>query len=261
MATILTQTDKIILSKLLTLTAFGYYVLALNIANMVTQFVSPVFTGVFPKFSQLFAQGNSEKSLSELYHRTCQLVSLVILPISCVLALFSKQILDLWVHDPVIVQNSYVLLSLLTIGSTFNAIMFLPLALQLSTGWTKLSFLKNVVGVIIYMPLLFWLVSLYGATGAAIVWIILNAGYFFIEIPIMHSRILKNDMWLWYVKDNGLPFVAVILVTSLSALLMPFTGSFYLSLIWIALTGLISLLASTLTVPLGREYVAKIATL
>jgi O-antigen/teichoic acid export membrane protein len=253
-ATILTQTDKVVLSRMLPLALFGYYTLAFNLANSLSLLVNPVFSALFPKLSQLIMEKGSEKLVSDYYHKGCQVVSIIILPAACILAFFSYQILLLWVRDPVIAQNSHLLLSLLAIGSSLNAVMTIPFTLQLAYGWTKLSFLKNVVAVIILVPLMIWLTNLYGATGAAVVWIILNAGYFFIEIPIMHNRLLKRDMWRWYLSDVGTPLLVILGIVFCSSILMPHTESSYLLLTWIFSTALLALLSSTLAVPFTREW-------
>lgn len=258
MALILTQTDKILLSKLLTLTAFGYYMLAFNLANAVSQLVSPVFLALFPKLSQLIAAKGNENLISEYYHKGCQLVSIIVLPVAGILALFPFQVLHLWVRDPAIAQNTYLLLSLLVVGSTFNSMMILPLSLQLAHGWTRLSFIKNVFAVFIYIPLLLWLVSRYGATGAAIVWIALNAGYFFIEIPIMHRRLLKHDMWPWYVRDVGVPAFIVYCVAGVSRVLMPQSASSSFYFFWILVTGIIAMFFSSLSTPFASDWMKKV---
>ncbi len=254
MAIILTQADKIILSRMLPLAVFGYYTLAFNLANALSLLVNPVFSALFPKLSQLLMEKDNEKLVSEYYHKGCQVVSIIILPTACILAFFSYQILLLWVRDPTIAQNSHLLLSLLAIGSAFNAVMTIPLTLQLAYGWTKLAFLKNVIAVIILIPLMIVLVNLYGSIGAAVVWIILNAGYFFIEIPVMHNRLLKSDMWNWYLQDVGTPLFLILGIALLSRVLMPQVSSGYATLMWISMTGLISLAVSTIAMPLGREW-------
>ncbi len=257
MAIILTQADKIILSRLLPLALFGYYTLAFNLANSLSLLVNPVFSALFPKLSQLIVEENNERLVSEYYHKGCQVVSIIILPAASILALFSYQILLLWVRDPIIASNSYILLSLLAVGSSLNALMTIPFTLQLAYGWTKLSFLKNVIAVIVLVPLMIWLISLYGAIGAAVVWIILNAGYFFIEIPVMHNRLLKHDMWHWYFSDVGSPLLLILGIVICSRILMPHIESTYLSITWIFFTTLLALLSATLTVPFTREWLKR----
>lgn len=255
--TILTQADKIILSKLLTLTLFGYYTLALNLANSITLLVNPVFSALFPKLSQLAMGKNGEVLVSEYYHKGCQLVSILILPAAGILALFSRQILQLWVRDPIIVHNTHLLVSLLVVGSTLNALMTVPFTLQLSYGWTKLSFLKNLIAVLILIPLLLFLASRYGALGAAVVWIILNAGYLLIEIPIMHRRLLKQEMWHWYFQDVGMPLVIILTVVFCSRIIMPNIESSLILITWMITTALLALSFSTLMVPFTREWLRR----
>ncbi len=257
MAILLTQADKIILSRMLPLAVFGYYTLAFNLANVLILLVNPVFSALFPKLSQLIMEKDHEKLVSEYYHKGCQVVSIIILPAACILAFFSHQILILWIHDPVIAHNSHLLLSLLVIGSSLNAVLTIPYTLQLAYGWTKLAFLKNVLAFIILVPLMIWLINIYGATGAAVVWIILNAAYFFIEIPVMHNRLLKRDMWHWYFSDVGKPLLVIFSIVFCSRLLMPDIESAHFSLIWILFTGLLALFVSTLSVPFTREWLKR----
>jgi O-antigen/teichoic acid export membrane protein len=254
--TILTQLDKIILSKLLTLEMFGYYMLAASVARVLNRTVSPIFSTLFPKFSQMVAQ-NDLMGLTILYHKSCQLLSLLVLPVATMLVFFPEEILSSWLRNPVVAKNSYILLILLVIGTTLNSIMTIPYCIQLAYGWTKLAFYKNVIAIVILVPLMIWLVSLYLAEGAAIIWIILNASYFLIEIPIMHRRLLKDQMYQWYIYDVGMPLLAVTCVGIASRVFMPDNMSVYLSLFWIFLTGVVALLCSALVMPLVREWFRK----
>jgi len=251
---LLTQLDKIILSKMLTLEMFGYYMLAFSVASVLTSLVIPVHSALFPRLSQLVA-GGREVDISNLYHKGCQLVSIIILPISITLVFFAEEVLSLWIGDPVVVRNTHMLLSLLIIGTLINAFMILPLTLMLSYGWTRLAFLQNAISVVLLIPLMLWMVNLYGAVGAAIVWIILNSGYIFILIPIMHRRVLKSEMWKWYSIDFSFPMIITFMVGYISYMAMPLDLSKYLGLSWVAVTYLIGLLILGLILPFTREKI------
>lgn len=208
---LLTQLDKIILSKMLSLELFGYYTLAWTVANGLATLTSSVFTTMFPGFSQRVAVGDIE-GLKQLYHRSCQLMSVLILPTAILVALFAQEILVVWTRNPVTVANTHILVSLLIIGSALNGLMNLPYALQLAQGWTSLAFYTNVISVIVLIPVLVVAISHYGAIGAAVVWVLLNSGYVIISIQIMHRRLLKGEQWRWYFEDTGLPLLAVLIV-------------------------------------------------
>jgi hypothetical protein len=140
--------------------------------------------------------------------------------------------------------------------------MSLPYALQLAHGWTRLSFLKNVVAVILLVPLMIWLVRHYGAAGAATAWIILNSGYFLFEIPIMHQRLLKKEMGQWYIYDVALPLGIIVTIEMLARFMMPENESWLFIFTWISLTFILALAASALAMrfirmrmfPRGRCY-------
>jgi O-antigen/teichoic acid export membrane protein len=214
---ILTQTDKIILSKLLPLEEFGYYNLAATISSGLSIVTVPIFTSVFPRFSQLVSQGEEQK-LVELYHKSCQLLSVVLLPLAVVLSLFSYDILLIWTGSQTIAHKAHLLVSFLTIGTAFNGLMNVPYALQLAYGWTKLALYINVVAISILIPLLFYLSGKYGAVGAASVWAILNAGYVLIGIRFMHFRLLPGELIRWYYDDLIRPLLGAILVPSIIAI-------------------------------------------
>ncbi len=256
MTILLAQLDKIILSKMLTLEMFGYYMLAFNVATVLTSLVSPVHSALFPRFSQLVA-GEKKADISNLYHKGCQLVSIIILPITITLVFFAEEVLSIWIGDPVVVKNTHMLLSLLILGTMINALMILPYTLMLSYGWTRLVLIQNGISVLLLVPLMLWLVNLYGAVGAAIVWIILNTGYIFIMIPIMHRRLLKSEMWKWYSIDFSFPIMAVFIVGYTSYIIMPLDLSKYLGFSWVAVTYLMGLLLLGLIFPFTREKILR----
>lgn len=219
LAMILTQLDKVLLSKLLPLSGFGYYTFAAAVAAVVYKLIGPVFTAYYPRLTEL-ASRDDQSDLTKTYHQGCQLMTVAILPITLTIAFFSKEILELWTRDPELVSNSYLLVSLLVTGNALNGLMNLPYALQLAHGWTRLAFYTNVVAVIVLVPAIYFSTILWGAVGAASVWIVLNAGYLLISAQIMHRRLLINEKWRWYVNDVGKLLVAPLIVVAAGRMLI-----------------------------------------
>jgi len=221
---ILTQIDKIILSRVLSLEMFGYYVFAGAVATNMLLFVLPVFSALYPRFTQLVSLGD-EEGLKQLYHHSCQLISVSILPVSIVIAFFSKEILLVWTENSTTAGHTHLVLSILITGTALNGLMHLPYALQWAYGWTKLAFYINVVALLILAPTIILMVSRYGAVGAAASLVILNNSFALIGIHLMHRRLLRGELWRWYLEDVGLP-LAVSLSAALFCLpLMPTGGS------------------------------------
>jgi len=254
LATILTQADKVILSRLLPLKSFAYYILSFNVASVLGFIAYPFLVALFPKFSQL-AQELREHEVSSLYHAGAQFVSALLLPAGLVLLLFPREILSIWLRDPETAANTYRILRLVACGTVLNALMGLPFNLQLAYGWTRLSLLKNIVAVALFLPSLFFVTSRWGAIGAASLWILLNLGYLVFEVPLMHRRLLTGEAKLWYLQDVGLPSGISILVFGVSRYVFPDSLPPVPSLIWIILTALFASALSLSAMPRTRAWV------
>jgi hypothetical protein len=99
------------------------------------------------------------------------------------------------------------------------------------------------------------MVKSYGAVGAPIVWIILNAGYLFIMIPLMHKRILTSEMNQWYLFDIGAPLLIITCIIVIARVLLPVDASKYFTLLWVVLTPMIAFLVSFLAIPSTRAWI------
>jgi O-antigen/teichoic acid export membrane protein len=255
LATLLTQTDKLILSRMLSLEMFGYYTLAGLVAMTLYRLVGPVFSAVYPRFTQLVTL-NDQQALKELYHRTCQFMSVLILPAAAVVAFFSYEILLIWTQNPTMAEKTYLLVSILVIGTSLNGLMNLPYALQLAHGWTRLTFYVNLASVIVLVPFTIFMTKEYGAVGAAIVWIVLNSGYLIITIQLMHRRLLKREKWTWYGKDIGIPLVVAFVVAGLGRIVMnvkPLSQT--MTLVMLIAVSMVTLVATSLVTQTTREFV------
>ncbi|NWG14897.1 MAG: oligosaccharide flippase family protein [Acidobacteria bacterium] len=253
MATLLTQTDKIILSRMLPLKTFGYYTLASTVAMTLYRFFGPVFSAVYPRFTNLIAL-RDEEGIKALYHKSAQLVSVIVLPAAIVLALFSKEILLLWTQDAATAENTYLLVSLLVIGTALNGLMNIPYALQLASGWTSLAFCVNIVSVAVLVPLMIMLTKLFGTPGAASVWVILNGGYVLFAIQLMHRRLLRREMRRWYLDDVGLPLGAALIGAGLGRWLISNQMPTLLLLMSLVVILAWTMFGSVLAAPQIREW-------
>lgn len=211
LATVLTQIDKILLSKLLPLTEFGYYTFAATVAGVLFRLIGPIFTAYYPRLTELVSKGD-ENLLSKAYHHGSELIAAAVLPFALVLAFFSLEILEIWARNPGIVNNTYLIISVLTIGNAMNGLMNLPYALQLAHGWTKLTLYTNLVAVVILVPAIYFATLKMGGLGAAIVWMILNLFYLLVVVQLMHRRILRSEKWFWYVNDIGKPLIVTSII-------------------------------------------------
>jgi len=217
---LLTQADKIILSKLLTLSEYGYYTLATVVAGGLFMLIGPVTQAWFPHLSELYAKKNQAELVIK-YHQGAQLVSAFMGSAAIIMIVFAKPILQLWTHNAELVRRSATLLSLLALGNLFNGLMWMPYQTQLAHGWTGLTTRINIIGVVIIVPVYFWVTPRFGAEGAAWVWVALNAGYVLIGIHFMYRKILTSEKWHWYWKDVLQPLGVAVGVAMILHWVMP----------------------------------------
>lgn len=214
---ILTNIDKIILSKLLILRMFGYYSLAWVVANGLWVITSSVFNVVFPRLSALVATSD-EAGLKQSYRRGSQLMAVLILPTAGVLSLFSFEILRLWTRSVDTAHLAAPIVSVLVIGTAINGLLFLPYALQLACGWTQLGLYASLILIAFAVPGVFLLATRYGAIGAAAVWAGLNVLSILSTVPVMHRCLLKGETRHYY-GDIGFPLLGALLMAVLGRVL------------------------------------------
>ena len=217
---LLTQADKVILSRMLNLENFGYYTLAATVATMLYVLLNPITQAVSPRFNQLFSQTNDD-GFATAYHQAAQLVSVVVGSAAIVLFFFSDVLLELWTQDHIIARRSAALLSLLALGNLLNYVMWIPFLAQVACGWTELAIKINVCAIIFVVPATIWATLNYGAEGAASVWICLNLGYILFGAPLMYRRILKTEAFEWYFRDLACPLISSSVVVGLLRITMP----------------------------------------
>jgi O-antigen/teichoic acid export membrane protein len=261
LATILTQLDKVILSKMISLEAFGYYALAYTLAVNLTRLVTPIASAAYPHFTVLVST-NARGQLAKVYHQCAQILSVFVIPAAIVLALFSKEIILLWTQNLTIAEQSHEIASVLVLGMALNGLMHVPYNLQLASGWTTLAFYVNLVAVIVLAPLIILFTSWFGVLGAAVVWVTLNIGYILLMIPLMHKRLLPSEMMRWYKEDIGRPFLMALLVAGTFRLLTPSGAGKILQLVWLTAAYGATLVFTALSTAVTREVLyAKITAL
>lgn len=244
---VLSQLDKIILSKMLELKMFAYYSIAATVASAIWMFILPFNNAVFPKLVQLFEE-KVENKLITFFHQTSQFLSTIILPVGFTLILFSEEILFLWLKDPLIVKNSHLILSFLVIGTIMNGLASLPANSSNAFGWPMLTTYTNMAQTVFIIPLIIYLVSSFSAIGASIAWMIMNSIYLFIMSPIFFSRYLKSEKNKWFLFDIGIPTIVALCTSLLSKLLFINCCSINNSVIWILFTVPITFLLTGLSV-------------
>lgn len=243
LALLLTQVDKMLLSRLLDLQDFGYYALATLVASGLALLINPISQAYYPRFSELVARGDYAGLVGN-YHRGAQLVSVLAAPAAMMLIFYGQEILAIWTGDADLAQRVAPLLALLVLGSLLNGMMHIPYMLQLAHGWPGLAVKVNLVAVLVLVPAILWITPRYGSLGAAAVWVVLNAGYVLIGVHFMYRRLLPQEKWVWYRNDVLWPVGAAAVIAAGGKIFQPDDEAWLIQLSWLVIIGVVSMTAA-----------------
>ena len=258
LALLLTQVDKVILSRLLSLETFGLYTLAGLVAGSLSILSGPIAQAYYPRMTELVTR----KDLGELitiYHRSAQMISVLVGSAAVMLILFGERMLLLWTGNASLAHEVAPVLALLAMGNLLNSLMIMPYMLQLAHGWSSFAVKINIIAVVVLVPAIYWVSPRYGVIGAAWVWLILNSGYVLIAAHFMHQRLISDEKWHWYGEDLALPLAASTITAWLLHQWQPVTPTKMLEICWLVIVGVTVVIAAVFAAPeLRLSFVRKI---
>lgn len=211
---VVTQVDKLLLSKLLTLPAFGEFSLTVLLSGGVNLLAAPIGAAILPRLTTTAA--TDEKNTRELYAHYTQITCLVLFPAAFTLYACAKPVLFAWTGDILLARSVNTVLGLYSVGNAIMGVTAFAYYIQYAKGNIRLHVIGNAVFATIYLPTVFWVVKDYGATGAAAAWLVINTVYFVAWVPLVHRAVVPGLHLSWLLRD----VLSVALGASVPAMLL-----------------------------------------
>jgi O-antigen/teichoic acid export membrane protein len=182
-----TQVDKLLVSRLFSLTEFGYYNLASSLAQVPVALATPIAVAFYPRLTVHVAKGEmvQERQAYETYGQWIALISALG---SFGLALFAPELLTLWLRDPSLTQIVAKISASLVIGSLFLCLQMPSYYLALAHGHSRLIAALAMTTLMLCIPLTIVAVRALGLPGAPLPWITLNFMNFMLLTTIVERR-------------------------------------------------------------------------
>jgi len=242
---LVTQTDKLILSGILPLAEYGYFTLAVLAASGIMVISGPVSSAVMPRMARLHAEGKHEE-LIRVYRKATQLVSVIAGSAAITIGYCAEPLLIAWTGDQKIATSAAPILRLYAIGNGFLAIAAFPYYLQYAKGNLRFHLIGNALMVVFLIPAIVVAASYFGGVGAGYVWLVINGLYLLTWVAYVHHKLEPGLHKIWLIKDCLAIYVPAILVL-LPLFWWPIvTGSRWLTLLYLAIAGLVALAAATM---------------
>lgn len=207
---LVTQTDKLVLSKVLPLAEYGYFTLAVLVASGVSVISSPISGAILPRMAKLEAEGD-HAGVIRLYRQATQMVAVTAGAAAITVAFCAEPLLWAWTHDKVLAHQAAPILTLYALGNGLLALVSFPYYLQYAKGDMKLHLIGNALFVVLLIPAIIWATMHYGGIGAGYAWFSINVVFLIAWVPIVHHRFLKGLHLRWLFHDVGMIVVLPVL--------------------------------------------------
>lgn len=224
LSVLLTQVDRVLISRMLSLEALGFYLLAWQIASSISVILAALSSALMPSLAAAHGAGEGETLLRRYYAATRVLLFLTGTFLLALL-FFGELLLRVWV-DAEAAANAWRPLAFVAAGLWLSSACSAAYQSAVASGRADLILKISAASVVPYLVVLYSLISVWGITGAGLACFLLHLGYALSVVPMVHRVVLGIPVWSWY-RDVVLPFPIIGLLTFGSARLL--TGAVGLS--------------------------------
>ncbi|MDR2410100.1 MAG: oligosaccharide flippase family protein [Bacteroidales bacterium] len=214
LSAVLIQTDKLVTSKLFSLSEFGYYTLASAIAQMPMMIVTPVGIAILPRLTELLS-GGKQKEMVYLFRKINFIIATIASMIVFALIVYMPDILFLWTHNADLVASVTQVARILCFGAFFQSLQLMPYYLGIANGHTKTNIFIGIFSIIFLVPAIFILIHKLGIIGAGIPWLIMSFVTFFAMGYLILKKFAPNYFSIWLLSDTLKPFLVFLILSVL----------------------------------------------
>jgi O-antigen/teichoic acid export membrane protein len=192
---LLSNTDRIMLSKLVPTSEFGRYTLALAAAGFLQMIVFSFFRTYFPMFAEMKASGEAEK-LKAAYFHGCRLVGMAIIPAAAIGWTFSGELIQIWIgREDLLTAQVF---RFLIVGTACSSLMWLPAAYQQALGWTSLHISLMAVALLLGTPCALLAIDQFGTVGATSIMLVHGLIEITLGLWLMNRVVFPGENLKWY---------------------------------------------------------------
>jgi O-antigen/teichoic acid export membrane protein len=250
---LMSQVDKVLISRLVHVEQFAYYSLAGTVVGGLYLLYQPVVSTFAPKLTQAYGIDDRAR-VSALYHASNQILSATVFPAAVVVALFANDILQVWTQNISVATNAAPLVAALMPGALAGAAVYMPFTLLRAAGWTAMPAKVLVATLFVMVPALSVGVLLWGPIGGAVIWSAFVAAQSLLVAVLLHRRILSSEFGHWLFVDVGAPLAASLLMGVVVRLLLPTSVSMAATTQHVALAAAATFAAAVLSTETTRLY-------
>ena len=210
---VMVYVDRFLLGALVSVAAVGYYAVPFEVVTRLLVIPAALVAVLFPALSVATAQ--EPRRAAMLASRSTVYVILAVFPLALIMATFAYEGLGLWL-GPTFALASFRILQLLSAGVLLNCLAQTPFTLIQAAGRPDLTAKLHLLEFPFYLVLACYLIAVYGATGAAIAWVVRVSADAILLFVFSQRVLVSEDLHLSQVAAAG---SAAVLAMAAGALL------------------------------------------
>lgn len=255
---LLTQTDKLIMSGVLSLDKYAYFMLAALISTSLATLTGPFSRAIVPRMTALIAQHKNEQML-HIFRQSTQYSVAVIGSAVTVMVVFPHELLYVWTGDLNIANWADDILMWFAIGNGLTAIISLQYMLQLAFGELKYQVWYQSILTTLSLPVLTYVAYHFDPVWVASAWCLFRMISFIVWVPIIMSKLLPGIYLRWLFQDV-LPAISGSLICVVAYFIFSpeFPETRLSILILLVAVGFVSLMLNALAAKFPRQTIAKL---
>lgn len=197
---LITQSDKMILSGILTLSEYGVYTLAVLVASGIILVSNPISNAIMPRMARLYAESNITQLIS-VYCKATQIVTIIAGTAGIVIIFYGQDLLYSWTGDLILAKKAAPILQLYATGNILLALISFPYYLQYAKGQLRYHLYGNLIMVILLVPSVVLAAKEFGAIGAGWVWVCINTFFLIVWVAYIHHKLEPGLHFKWLFKN------------------------------------------------------------
>lgn len=169
--------DRFLIAKFFTAAETAYYTIPFEAVTKIWILPGALAGVLFPAFAKEFSALSMEQSgyrlsqnkLIELYDNSFKLFVVLLIPLTLIVGLFAKELLQWWLGNEFAYRSTavFMILGFGVIANCFGQITF---ALVQGSGASRVTALFHLIELPIYIVLVYFLTKQFGITGTALAW-------------------------------------------------------------------------------------------
>lgn len=209
---LITQLDKLVLSKMLSLQDLARYTVAGMLAQVPSIITLPIAVSLLPRLTRWVNERQTDVLVS-LYQRFSYVIASIAATAGLIVALNPEQLIALWTGSSNLSSGLDMTVRILVAGHVMLALQYMPYYLSIANGHTRTNMIIGMAFLLVTPFILIVLIREFGITGAAVPWLLMNTCATILLATVLTRRFLNGQLRQWWINGFGAPLV----ITSICA--------------------------------------------